>query len=82
MTMINEREWTISQRAFRLGKLMGKGQRYTTEQIREMLGYSNDSSVYNLIGALVDEQILRESDGCWVLCDDFQNSQANHAVSK
>lgn len=82
MTMINEREWTISQRAYRLGKLMGRGQGYTTEQIREMLGYSNDSSVYNLIGALVDEQILRDADGLWVLCDDFQNPQANHVVSK
>lgn len=80
--MTNEREWTITQRAYRLGKLMGKGKRYTTEQIREMLGYANDSSVYNLICALVDERILRDSDGYWMLCDDFQNSHVNHRVSK
>lgn len=69
--VISEREWTITQRAFRLGKLMGQGKRYTTEEIRTMLGYSNDSSVYNFIGALIDEDIRRDPDGRWALYEDW-----------
>lgn len=79
------REWTITQRAYRLGKLMSRGERYTTAEIREMLGYSSDGSVYNMLAALIDEPVERDAEGYWSLApknQKSQNSLSKHLVSK